>query len=336
MVLWCPGSPPAPQHLHLDKKYIRLELITVSGAAKPHSRHTHTHTHAGAHTHNATGEVSFFKHLGCKWYSQQTATTTLREKKIQISLVCVCLCLWDRRRVCREDDVRYGWRICYRLIEWGLSDSTTVCVRVCVCLRVCCEQQRKNTVIGLERLRQSVRLNKQHTALKDWLTAVCVCVCVCVCAYMCVPVIQRETSFKLNTCSLQSGRSKPHHRGQTCRPVKSVVMASETSSLSGEMSSPWVKVSSPRSETSSPSLEKVIAVSRSIVTMTQMSAPWGENVIGTDRNTNAEKTRWETFARDTFLRHFLVLVMVVMSGWLQVIKGEDPLMPKLACIWSFI
>ena len=224
--------------------------------------------------------------------STNSDDNTRGKKDSDIAGVCVCVCVWDRRCVCRENDVRYGWRICYRLIEWGLSDSTTVCVCVCVC--VCCEQQRKNTVIGLERLRQSVRLNKQHTALKDWLTAVCVCVCVCVCAYMCVPVIQRETSFKLNTCCVQSNLFAITEVKRVGRRVKlqakSVIMASE-SSLGGEMSSPCVKVSSPPSETSSPSLEKVIAVSRSIVTVTQMSAPWVESFVSKDRNVHAEKTK---------------------------------------------
>lgn len=50
-----------------------------------------------------------------------------------------------------------------------------VCVYACVC--VCCEQQRKNTVIGLERLRQSVSLNKQ-THCSQRLTDSCLCACV--------------------------------------------------------------------------------------------------------------------------------------------------------------
>ena len=50
---------------------------------------------------------------------------------------------------------------------------------------MCCEQQRKNTVIGLEWLKRSVRLSKQHNVLKDRLTAVCAHMCGrCTCEHM--------------------------------------------------------------------------------------------------------------------------------------------------------
>lgn len=88
--------------------------------------------------------------------------TTQEKKRFRYRLcLCACLCVFAVWCVVRLEDIQ------------DLLNKVLVIALAYVC--VCCEQRRKNIVIGLKRLRQSVRLNKQHTDLKDWLTAVSVC-----------------------------------------------------------------------------------------------------------------------------------------------------------------
>lgn len=97
--------------------------------------------------------------------STNSNDNTTQEKKKDSDIVCVCVrvcvCLQGEWCVVRLEDIQ------------DLLNKVLVIALAYVC--VCCEQRRKNIVIGLKRLRQSVRLNKQHTDLKDWLTAVSVC-----------------------------------------------------------------------------------------------------------------------------------------------------------------
>ena len=103
LVLSVAPLPHLLLHLHLDKKYIRLELITVSGAAKPHSKETHTHTTPQERC-LSSNTLAVNDTLNKQQRQHHSGKNRFR--------YCVCVCVCEAGFVCRENDVRYGLRIC--------------------------------------------------------------------------------------------------------------------------------------------------------------------------------------------------------------------------------